>query len=194
MNLKEIKEKAREKKVPIMMDDGMDFVCDYIREHKQIHMILEIGTAVGYSAMKMAEIRDDIQVDTLEIDEQRYQEAIENIRSNHMEKQIMVHLCDAVLFHTAARYDLIFVDAAKAQYQKYTEHFLDNAGIGTVFLYDNLKFHGIVDDPSLSHNRSTLSMTRKIRKFREWLLSSPQFDVEYHPTIGDGVAVAVKIR
>lgn len=70
---------------------------------------------------------------------------------------------------------------------------MDNSHIGTLFVYDNLSFHGIVDDPALSHNRSTLQMTRKIKEFREHLLSDNRFDTVFYEDTGDGIAVARRI-
>ena len=61
---------------------------------------------------------------------------------------------------------------------------------GSVFIFDNLAFHGIVDNESLSTNRSTIQMMHKIRKFRNHLLEDERFDTIYYPDIGDGIAVA----
>lgn len=189
--LKQIHDEARNEGIPIMFDDGMEFLLDYIRKHEEIRDILEIGTAVGYSAIRMAEIRWDMEIDTLEVNETMYRQALRNIESENLSDRIHVHLCDAAEFETGKIYDLIFVDAAKSQYRRYQEHFLHNAGPGTVFIYDNLNFHGIVDNESLSHNRSTIQMTHKIHKFRDHLLKDERFDTVFHPEIGDGVAVSV---
>ena len=75
----------------------------------------------------------------------------------------------------------------------YVEHFLPNSVIGSVFVFDNLNFHGIVDHPELSENRSTLQMTRKIRKFRETMKNDPRFETTWHPDVGDGVMVSRRI-
>ena len=91
-------------------------------------------------------------------------------------------------------YDFYFIDAAKSQYHRYLEHFLPTSYVGSVFLFDNLNFHGIVDDPSLSHNRSTLQMTRKIKRFRENLLKDERFETTFYPDIGDGIAIAKRVK
>ncbi len=188
--LDEIEVNARKNHVPVMLDDGMDFLVSYITEHTEIKNILEIGTAVGLSSMKMAKIRNTINIDTLEVNEQMYQEAINNIKENHYEKQISVYLCDGVKFETNKIYDLIFVDAAKSQYKRYLEHFMPNAKKGTVFVFDNLNFHGIVDHPEITHNRSTKQLVGKIKKFREWILQEPRFNTTFYREIGDGIAIA----
>lgn len=190
-DLKKIHDSARENKVPIMLDDGMEFLLDYIRQHEGIRDILEVGTAVGYSAIRMASLRWDMRIDTLEVNEDMYRQAVENIRKEGLEARIHVHLIDAAEFETDRIYDLIFIDAAKSQYRRYQEHFLKNAREGTVFIYDNLNFHGIVDDNALSKNRSTIQMMHKIKKFRDHLLKDDRFDTVFHSNTGDGVAVSI---
>ena len=70
---------AKENNVPIMLEDGLNFLTNYIKENN-IKNILEIGTAIGYSAIKMALIGKDIKVTTIERDEERYIEAKKNIK------------------------------------------------------------------------------------------------------------------
>lgn len=191
-DLEEIKKEAREHNVPVMLDDGMTFLLDYIRKNVWIQDILEIGTAVGLSSMEMAKIRESIHVDTIEINNEMYDQAVINIKDNHLEDRIHVHSGDALDYFTNKKFDMIFVDAAKAQYRHYTEHFMNNAKVGSVFIYDNLKFHGMVDDPSLTNNRGTKQMIRKIKVFREWILENPDFESTYYPEVGDGIVIAKK--
>ncbi len=192
--LKKIHDDARKNDVPIMLDDGLQYLLDFIRGHENIRDILEIGTAVGYSAINMASIRWDITIDTLEVDEQMYRQAVANIANENLSERITVHFGDASNFETKKKYDLIFVDAAKSQYRRYLEHFYKNSEIGTYFVFDNLNFHGIVDDESLSHNRSTIQMMHKIKKFRDHILKDERFHTEFHGEIGDGIAVAVRVK
>lgn len=189
-----LEEEARAAHIPVMMEDGLAFLCAYIAAHEEIRSILEAGTAVGVSAMRMAGVRDDIEIDTLEIDEGMYAQAVENIRNAGLSERIHVHLCDAAEYETDKVYDLIFIDAAKSQYRNHLEHFMKNTHKHSVFVFDNLNFHGIVDDPSLSHNRSTLQMTRKIKQFRDWLMVEPRFAVKYCSDVGDGIAFAKVVR
>ena len=192
--LEKLGAEARQNHVPVMMEDGLSSLLDYIRRHEKIRKILELGTAVGYSAMNMAMVRPDITVDTLEIDPQMAAQAEANIAAAGLADRIRVHLTDAMDYQTDEIYDLIFVDAAKSQYRRYLEHFFANSRKGTVFVFDNLCFHGIVDHPELTHNRSTRQMTAKIRSFRNWLMVEPRFAVEYHAEIGDGIAFARRVR
>lgn len=183
---------TREDHIPLMFDEAMELLLDYIETHEEIERILEIGTAVGWSSMCMAGIRKTIHVDTVEIDLDMAEKAINNIRDNDLRDQITVHHIDALQYETGKIFDLIFIDAAKSQYMNYVDHFFDNSHTGTMFVFDNLNFHGIVDDPSLSHNRSTIQLTRKIREFREQLSADPRFKTQFMD-IGDGIAFAERI-
>lgn len=187
----EIHDKAREEHVPIMKDDGMEFLLNLIRKNENIRDILEVGTAVGYSSIQMAKIRWDNEIDTLEINPIMYEQALKNIEIENLQDRIHVHLMDGAEFETNKIYDLIFIDAAKSQYRRYLEHFMKNSRIGTIFVFDNLNFHGIVDDENLSHNRSTIQMAHKIKKFREHIIQDPRFETTFY-NIGDGIAVSIR--
>lgn len=80
MGIKEIEHYAKEHHVPIMEQEGIQFLTKYIQEHEEICQILEIGSAIGYSAIRMAQIRKTIHVTTIERDLERYQKAVENIQ------------------------------------------------------------------------------------------------------------------
>ena len=70
---------AKEHGVPIMKEEGMRFLLAYLKEHPEINKILEVGTAIGYSAIQMAGVRDNIYVDTIEIVEDNVKLARDNI-------------------------------------------------------------------------------------------------------------------
>ena len=192
--VKEVHDKAREENVPIMKDDGMKFLCALLEEHMEVRDILEIGTAVGYSAINMARIRWDMTIDTLEVNPDMYAQACHNVEAAGLSDRISCHLIDAASYVTTKQYDLVFVDAAKSQYRRYLEHFYKNTHKGTIFVFDNLNFHGIVDDESLSHNRSTIQMIHKIKKFRDHIIHDPRFHTVFYGDVGDGVAVSIRIE
>ena len=194
VDLKKLEDEARRKDIPLMFDDGMNYLCDYLRSHPEVMRILEAGTAVGWSSMRMASVRENITIDTIEIDRERYLAAKENIAQAGLDDRIFCWNMDALDYATVKYYDLFFIDAAKSQYARMVRHFLALSYVGSVFVFDNLNFHGIVDDPSLSKNRSTLQMTRKIAKFRDWLAGNDAFATEFHPEIGDGIAFARRVK
>ena len=95
--INQIKQEATQTSIPIMMDEGMAFILDYIKQN-DVQFILEIGTAVGYSAINFAKIRSDIRVYTIEYDIERYHQAVKNIVNLDLSHQITVFLGDALKF------------------------------------------------------------------------------------------------
>lgn len=186
----QIKKFAKTHSVPIMKDEGVDFICNYIVEH-DVKTILEIGTGIGYSSIRFAKTKEDVFVSTIEFDIERYHEAVKNVADNNLGERILVYLGDAATFDFDRKFDLIFIDGPKAQYRKFFEHFQDNLSEKGVFISDNLSFHGMVDDLSLTHNYSTIKLVKKIRKYIDFLKNNPEFETEFL-TLGDGIAITKK--
>ena len=187
----ELKNKALEKGVPVIKDEGLAFLLNYIREH-ECKTILELGTAVGYSAIQMASLAKDIFIDTIEKNEEMYKQALVNIKNAGLEKQIEVHFLPIEEFETDKKYDLIFVDAAKAQYGRYLEKFLDNLKDEGAMIFDNMVFHGLVYEPENIASRSLRSLVKKIVKFREMVHNDKRFDIMEFDNIGDGILVLTR--
>ena len=187
-NLLSIKAYANREAVPIMQDEGCDFICDYIKNHN-IKTVLEIGTAIGYSSIRFASISPDIHVTTIELDIDRYIKAVENFKNAGLEQQITA-IHDDALTHDFGneKYDLIFIDAAKAQYTKFFEKYKANLSENGVFISDNLSFHGMVDDLSLTHNYSTKKLVKKIQKYVEFLKTNQEFETDFFE-VGDRIVV-----
>lgn len=186
--IQDIKAKALKNKVPIIKDGGLLFLLDLIKK-ENIKDILELGTAVGYSSINMAKINSDIHIDTIEKNKEMYDEAIINIKNEELEDQITVHFVPIEEFKTNKMYDLIFVDAAKAQYAKYLEMFIDNLKEKGVVLFDNMVFHGMIYDIENIKNRNTRSLVKKIYKFRENVVNDSRFDIMFYDNVGDGLLV-----
>lgn len=185
--ISKIKKFAKINSVPIMKDEGIDFICDYIVKNN-VKSILEIGTGIGYSSIRFARAKDDVFVSTIEFDIERYHEAVKNVADNNLMHRILVYLGDAASFTFDRKFDLIFIDGPKAQYQKFFEHFQDNLSEKGVFISDNLSFHGMVDDLSLTHNYSTIKLVKKIRKYIDFLKTNKNFETEFL-SLGDGIAI-----
>ncbi|MEG0564376.1 O-methyltransferase [Anaerorhabdus sp.] len=192
IKIDEMKEYAKENHVPIMQDGGIEFLCKTILENK-CQSILECGTAIGYSSIKMANLDSTITIDTCEIKSNLVIEARKNIANAGLSNRIHVHECDAAIFQSDKKYDLIFVDAAKAQYKKYMDHFLGNLNQNGMFVFDNLSFHGMVENPDLATNRNTKQLVKKIKKFVEYICNDPNLETHFYPNLGDGVAI-VKLK
>ena len=164
MTLEEMEKYAKEQNVPIMEKEGIEFLTKYIKDNN-IKSILEIGAAIGYSAIKMASISDDIKVTTIERDSFRYNEAVKNIEYNNLNDRINIILGDALEVNIEGSYDLIFIDAAKAQsikfFEKYSPLLKDNGTIIT----DNINFHGLTFSDNPAPTRNLRQLTRKIKTY-----------------------------
>lgn len=189
--IENIKEKALENNVPIIKDGGLIFLLDLIKE-KNLKDILELGTAVGYSAINMAKLAKDIHIDTIEKNEEMYKQAIINIKDEGLDNQITVHFMPIEEFKTNKKYDLIFVDAAKAQYGKYLEMFLDNLKEDGYVLFDNMVFHNMIYDIDSIKSKGTKSLVRKIVKFRETMSNDSRFDIIFYDNVGDGLLLLTR--
>ena len=188
--LDEIKDYAHKNNVPIMLDDGIEFLTNYIRENN-IKNILEIGSAIGYSAISMALVSDDVCVTTIERDVNRYNEAIKNISKMHLEDRINVILSDAFDVELNDCFDLIFIDAAKAQYIKFFNKFDSNLKSGGVVFSDNLNFHGLTHTNEYIESRNVRGLVRKLNQYIEFLNENKDYNTSFYD-IGDGISVSIK--
>lgn len=187
--IKEMEEYAKDNNVPIMTKDGIEFLMNYIKDNNIVR-ILEVGTAIGYSAIRMCTVRDDIVVTTIERDEVRYQEAVKNVSKAGFDNRIKLIFGDALEVELEGEYDLIFIDAAKAQNQKFFEMFKRNLKSTGTIITDNMKFHGLVDTPIEQINsRNLRQLVRKVINYTEFLKSNTEFKTEFL-SLGDGIAIS----
>ena len=190
MNITSLKNNARKNNIPIIQDGGIAFIKKYIVDNN-VKTILEIGSAVGYSAISFALLDKNIKVYTLERDIERYNDAVKNIDEFNLNNQITIKNVDALNFELKDKFDLIFIDAAKSQYIKFFEKYKNNLADNGVIITDNLSFHGMVDDLSLTHNRNTKQLVGKIRKYIEFLKNNPEYETIFYKD-GDGISVTQK--
>ena len=183
-----IKEKALKDGVPIIKDEGLSFLLDFIKEHN-CKDILELGTAIGYSSINMAKISNDIHIDTIEKVEDMYTQAVKNINDNDLTNQITLHFMPIEEFKTNKMYDLIFVDAAKAQYGKYMEQFLPNLKENGYMVFDNMVFHRLIYKVDEIESKNLKHLVSKIVRFRELVKNDNRFDIIEYDEIGDGILV-----
>lgn len=186
--IEDIKEKALKEGVPIIKDEGLIFLLSLIKENNYKD-ILELGTAVGYSSMEMAKLDKDIHIDTLEKNIDMYNQAIKNIGDNNLNDQIKVHFGPIEEYKTDKMYDLIFVDAAKAQYGKYMEQFINNLKPEGKMVFDNMIFHGLIYDVDNIQSKNLRNLVKKIIKFRQLVHNDERFDIMMNDNIGDGILV-----
>ena len=189
--IKVLKDYAELNNVPIMSDGGMNYLLNYILKN-HVKKILEIGTAIGYSAIMMCSVDPEISVVTIERDEKRYLEALKNIKKFDLEDRIQLIYSDALEVKLDDYYDLIFIDAAKAQNQKFFERFEKNLKEDGTIITDNMQFHGLVEkDPSEIESRNLRQLVQKIQNYRVFLEENPRYITEFLD-VGDGLAVSRK--
>lgn len=188
---KEIEEYAAENHVPIMEQTSLDVMLQLLSFLKP-KRILEIGTAIGYSAIRMAERLPETEILTVERDEIRYNEAIANIDKAGYSDRITVLYGDAFDLANELKshgsYQALFIDAAKGQYQRFFDEFYDELEKGGVVFSDNILFRGMVAEEEIEEKRFR-SMVKKLRHYNEFLISHPELDTTIYP-IGDGLAVS----
>lgn len=191
MNIKDLKEYAIDNNIPIMQDDGINYLITFIKKNG-ITSILEIGSAIGYSAIVMASIDPNIRITTIERNQERYLEAVKNIKKFNLEDRIEIIFNDALDVNIDSKYDLVFIDAAKGQNIKFFEKFERNLNSNGFIITDNMDFHGLTDKaPGEIESRNVRQLVRKINEYKDYLFSRKDYDVEIL-NIGDGLAVASK--
>lgn len=187
-----LEEYAKTYDVPIIEYDSLMVLKALISTNK-IKKILEIGTAIAYSSINMALVSSDIIIDTIERNENMYQEAIKNINKFELNSQIRVHLNDALeidLDTLEKDYDLIFIDAAKAQSEKFFNRFSQLLSDKGIIVTDNLLFHGCVEN-SEGQSKNVRNMVKKIDAYNNYLVNLTEYNTVFIDT-GDGLAITTR--
>ena len=187
--LEKIKQKALEEHIPIIMDDTLEVVDKILKEVKPTK-ILEIGTAVGYSAMCFSEyLQEGGKIDTIERDEERIAEAKINIKNVGVEDKIKIYEGDAVeiLSTLKEQYDVVFIDAAKGKYPFFLKEALRMIKSTGVILADNILYKGYVMSDYNKHKQRTA--VRNLREYIKEVTENPNIETEILE-VGDGLAVS----
>ncbi|MCL2382719.1 MAG: O-methyltransferase [Oscillospiraceae bacterium] len=193
----EIKEKALKNHVPIIMDDTLEAIRDVLLKNNP-KRILEIGTATGYSALCFFDIlvsdgvddvnSSDIQIDTIELNEERATEAKENIQRVGLENNIRVIVGDAVevLSTVNEKYDIVFIDASKGKYPVFLEHAVRLSKKGSIIIADNVLYKGyVMSDYNLHKQRTAV---RNLREFIKEATTNDILETEILE-VGDGLTI-----
>lgn len=185
---RELFDYAKEHHVPILCEDGLQFLESLIQKH-QVKHILEIGTAIGYSALAMASL--GCEVDTIEKDEAMYNLALSFMKTHDLKKRVHLIHADALHYQgDLGSYDLIFIDAAKAQYRKFFEKYTPYLKPHGLVVCDNLRFHDLKPE---NVNRHTKQLLKKIESFKVYLKENEMFITEFFDH-GDGMSVSQRIE
>lgn len=189
IELEKIKIKALEKHIPIIMDDTLEVIAKILKE-KNPQRILEIGAAVGYSAICFSEyLADKGLIDTIERDEERIIEAKENFIKAEVADKIILHEGDAVeiLPTLNNKYDVVFIDAAKGKYPFFLSQALRMLNNEGIIIADNILYKGYVMSDYNKHKQRTA--VRNLREYIKETTENPNMETEILE-VGDGLAIS----
>jgi len=184
-----IKQKALEEHIPIIMDDTLEVVDKILTEIKPTR-ILEIGTAVGYSAICFSKyLQKEGKIDTIERDSERVAEARINIKNVGVEDKINIYEGDAVeiLPTLNEKYDVVFIDAAKGKYPFFLKEALRMIKPNGIILADNILYKGYVMSDYNKHKQRTA--VRNLREYVKEVTENPNIETEILE-VGDGLAIS----
>ncbi len=187
-----MKEYAKKNNVPIIQDEGLAFLISLVRIKKPLK-ILEIGTAIGYSASMMV-LNSDAKLYTIERNETMYNEAINNINNLGLNDKVNIIFKDALEAVDDVcdnKFDIIFIDAAKAQYTNFFNLYSPLLKDDGIIITDNMLFHGVTLETASS--RAVRGLVRKLNNYTDFLINHTEYDTSIF-NIGDGMAVSVKKR
>ena len=187
--LEKIKEKALENHIPIIMDDTLEVIAKILIEKKP-KRILEIGTAVGYSAMCFSKyLAEDGLIDTIERDEKRIEEAKQNFKKVEVENKINLYEGDAVeiLPTLNEKYDVVFIDAAKGKYPFFLKEALRMLKQDGIIFADNILYKGYVMSDYNKHKQRTA--VRNLREYIKETTENPYLESEIL-VVGDCLAIS----
>ena len=188
MTVENIKEKALNEHIPIIMDDTLEVIEKILLEQKP-KRILELGTATGYSSICFSNIlNNDVYIDTIELDEARANEAIDNISGLGLQNKINVIKGNAVdvLPTLNEKYDIFFIDAAKGKYPIFLKETLRLSKNGSIILADNILYKGYVMSDYNKHKQRTA--VRNLREYIKETTEDKRLQTEILE-VGDGLAI-----
>lgn len=187
-NISTIREYGLTHNVPISKDDTLCFLLDTI-EKNNCQEILEIGTAIGYSSIAMATKTNCNHIDTLEIDEERYNLANENIKSMKLASKITTYLVDAKTYLETCqkKYDFVYLDGPKGQYINYLPYIVKILNPNGIIFADNLFFHGMVTG-AIPISKGCRAMIKGLKNYIKEITTNPLYSTEILE-IGDGIGI-----
>lgn len=186
---------ARENHVPIINENGRKVFIDIVKKYRP-KRVLEIGTAIGYSALLTAHHSNqpDIKIISLELSPDRAATAQEFIDQSPYREQIEIILGDAgeniLSLNRAQKFDMIFIDAAKGQYPDYLTKVLPLLADDGIILADNVLFRGYVKSTEKPPRRYK-TIVKRLRQYLSMLENNPDFTTTIYEN-GDGLALSTK--
>lgn len=188
--LARLEKEAAEEGIPIVQLPTAQVLRMLLLMHKPAS-ILEVGTAIGYSTIWLAEAAAGAKIVTLELDESRIERARQNFAEAGLTERIELIAGDATEgLPKTYQFDCLFIDAAKGQYRAFLDLYLPHLRPGGLVICDNVLFRGLVATPEEANKRQR-PLVNKIERFNAYLMEHPELETAVIP-VGDGIAVSLK--
>lgn len=190
--LQDIERFARERYIPVMLDDTKELLFDVVSRRKP-KRILEIGTAIGYSGIVMLTAAPQATLNTMELSEQSAAAARENFKAFGVDGRVNIFVGDAreTVRLASGSYDFIFLDGPKGQYLYFLPYLTDLLEMGGVLVCDNVLYKGLVEHVPENKRHKHITVARNMRAFLDTLTASDVYDTTLY-RVGDGVTVSTK--
>ncbi|UED73261.1 O-methyltransferase [Brevibacillus sp. DP1.3A] len=188
--LKRLEQEAAEENIPIVQLPSAQVMRMLLLLHRP-KAILEVGTAIGYSTIWLAEAAPEARIVTMDIDEDRLVRARENIKEAGCAERVEILSRDATLgLPESYQFDCLFIDAAKGQYRVFLDLYLPLLREGGLVISDNVLFRGLVATPEEAGKRQR-PMVDKLLSYNSHLMERPDLETTFIP-VGDGLAISMK--
>ncbi len=193
MNIEQLKQYARERYIPIMLDDAKELLYETVQKCKP-RRILEIGTAIGYSGIIMLSACDEAKLNTIEVSEASARLAKANFEEWGMSDRVNIFIGDArdIVPQLTGEYDFVFMDGPKGQYETFFPYLTELLSVGGTLVCDNVLYKGLVEHVPDNKRHKHITVARNMRAFLDDITASPRYSTKLY-RIGDGVTVSTKL-
>lgn len=194
MDLLQLEKFARERYIPVMLDDTKELLFATVKE-RQPRRILEIGTAIGYSGIVMLSASEHATLNTIELDEHTAELARANFKEFGLSQRVNIFVGDArqIVPQLTGSYDFIFLDGPKGQYEVFFPYLTDLLEVGGTLVCDNVLYKGLVEHVPDNKRHKHITVARNMRAFLDDITTNERYSTTLH-RIGDGVTVSVKLK
>ena len=194
MDLSQLEKFARERYIPVMLDDTKELLFETVRR-TQPKRILEIGTAIGYSGIVMLTACNGAKLNTVELDENTAALARKNFDEFGVGDRVNIFVGDAreIVRLLTGSYDFIFLDGPKGQYEAFLPYLTDLLKVGGTLVCDNVLYKGLVENVPADKRHKHITVARNMHAFLDDITTSERYDTVLH-RIGDGVTVSIKLK
>ena len=194
MDLSQLEKFARERYIPVMLDDTKQLLFDVVTK-AQPKRILEIGTAIGYSGLVMLSACGHATLNTIELNEATAALARKNFDEFGVSDRVNIFVGDAreIVRMLTGSYDFIFLDGPKGQYEVFLPYLTDLLEVGGTLVCDNVLYKGLVEHIPDNKRHKHITVARNMHAFLHDITNNTRYNTVLH-RIGDGVTVSVKLK